>query len=286
MRLLTATVARNERIVGRLSRLTLAAEALGAAQPGQWVAITRPEALSILGRPFPLGALDPRTGQADIFYRDDVPGPGHVPYLDEANGSPSPVAPVGTTYRDDPATCPWLATLPAGASLDVLGPWGRPFQISALARHVVVLGSGTRLFGLLALSWALAACGDAVVVLHDAPTASDVMPPALLPPAAEYHVATLDGSAGSSGVALDLLPPLLRWADAVYAALPPAGYLPLRDLVHRHRLRVRRGYATVLAEAPLACYAAACDGCGVRLRGGGYALLCKDGPAFDLLALE
>ncbi|HZS91429.1 MAG TPA: hypothetical protein VFE42_28545 [Chloroflexota bacterium] len=268
MRPLTATVARNERIVGRLSRLTLAAEALGAAQPGQWVAITRPEALSILGRPFPLGALDPRTGQADIFYRDDVPGPGHVP------------------YRDDPAVCPWLATLPAGASLDVLGPWGRPFQISALARHVVVLGSGTRLFGLLALSWALAARGDAVVVLHDAPTASDLVPPALLPPAAEYHVATLDGSAGSSGVALDLLPPLLRWADAVYAALPPAGYLPLRDLVHRHRLRVRRGYATVLAEAPLACYAAACDGCGVRLRGGGYALLCKDGPAFDLLALE
>jgi NAD(P)H-flavin reductase len=316
MRPLTVTVARNERIVGRLSRLTLAAEALGAAQPGQWIALTRPEARAILGRPFPLGALDPRTGQADIFYRQDAHQPGgaphrqdahgpgtlhredtsgpapaiarpeHGPYRNEVAGSPSSAAPADSAVdRDDPTAWSWLATLPAGASLDLLGPWGRPFQISALARHVVMLGGGTRLFGLLALAWALTARGDAVVVLHDAPTASDLVPPALLPPAAEYHVATLDGSAGAAGVALDLLPPLLRWADAVYAALPPDDYLPLRDLVHRHRLRVRRGYATVLAEASLACYAGACDGCGIRLRTGSYALLCKDGPAFDLLDL-
>jgi len=267
MRPLSVTVTRNERIVGRLSRLSLASDVLGATQPGQWVAITRPDARAILGQPFPLGALDPRTGQADIFYCSDLTGSG------------------GISHHDAVAEASWLATLSGGDSLDVLGPWGRPFPISTLARHVVVLGSGTRLFGLLALATALVARGDAVVVLHDASTAADLVPPSLLPPAAEYHVATLDGSAGSSGVALDLLPPLLRWADAVYAALPPAEYLTLRDLVHRHRLRVRRGYATVLAEAPLACYAGACDCCGVPLREGGYALLCKDGPAFDLLNL-
>src|SRR5919109_303872 len=126
--------------------------------------------------------------------------------------------------------------------------------------------------------------GIAVVVLHDAPTATALVPPALLPPAAEYHVATANGTAGMRGTALDLLPPLLPWADALYAALPAGAYLTLRDLVYRRRLRVRRGFATVVAEASLACYAAACAGCAVPLRDG-YGLLCKDGPAFDLLEL-
>ncbi len=251
MRPLTATVTANEPAVGGLSRLSLHAPGLSSARPGQWLALTRPEARSVLAQPFPLAALDARSGGVDVLY-------------------------------DQQAA--WLASLAPANSIDVLGPWGRPFAIDRLARHVVLLGAGRRLLGLLALASVLIEDGVAVVVLHGAPTATLLLPPALWPSAAEYHVATADGSAGTTGAALDLLPPLLPWADALYAALPLDEYAALRDLIHRHRLRARRGFATVLASAPLACYAAACDGCAVPLRDG-YGLLCRDGPAFDLLAL-
>jgi dihydroorotate dehydrogenase electron transfer subunit len=254
MRSLSATVVRNEPLGRSLMRLTLAAGPLGSALPGQWLAVYRPSALTIVAQPFPLASPDVRAGSAAIL------------------------------YDRDEALASWLAVLPPGTALDVLGPWGRPFPIDGRARHVLLLATGARLLGVLALAAALVESGVAVVVLHDAPTATALVPPALLPHAAEYHVATADGTAGVAGTALDLLPPLLPWADALYAALPAEAYLTLRDLVHRHRLRVRRGFATVVAEGPLACYAAACDGCAVPLRDG-YGLLCKDGPAFDLLDL-
>ena len=255
MRPLIATIADNTPLLGDLTRLTLAARGLGAAQPGQWVAIRASGSLSILAHPFPLALVDRRGETATIFYRPGV-APG-----------------------------PWLALRNPGAALDVLGPWGRALPVDALARHSVLVGSGECLISLLALATALVGAGVAIVVLHDASTATALLPPALLPPAAEYHVATGDGSAGVSGTVLDLLPPLLPWADTLYAALPPDDYPILRDLVYRSRLRPRRGFATVVAEAPLACYAAACDGCAVPLRNG-YGLLCRDGPAFDLLDLQ
>ena len=255
MRPLTVTVAANEPVVGSLARLSLHAPALSAARAGQWLALARPEARSLLPHPFPLAAFDARAGTVDLLYDQQEP------------------------------LAPWLASLMPASALDVLGPWGRPFAVERLARHVVLLGDSRRLVGLLALAAALIDDGVAVVVLHGAPTATALLPPALWPPAAEYHVATADGTAGTTGTVLNLLPPLLPWADALYAALPPHEYPLLRDLVHRHRLRARRGFATVLASAPLACYAAACDGCAVPLRDG-YGLLCRDGPAFDLLSLE
>src|SRR5256714_6057162 len=211
MRALTAPVVHTEPLLRSLMRLILAAGPLGSALPGQCVALVRPSALSIVAHPFPLASLDIRAGTAAIL------------------------------YDGDEAVASWLALLPVGTVLDLLGPWGRPFPIDGHARHVLLLGTGTRLLGLLALASALVDGGVAVVVLHDAPTATALVPPALLPHAAEYHVATADGTAGVRGTALDLVPPLLPWADALYAALPAGAYLTLRDRVHRHRLHVRPG---------------------------------------------
>lgn len=262
MRAYTATVVANETVAAGLARLVLAAPALSAAGPGQWLAVRRPDALSILAQPLPITALDPRGGTAEVTYQTGT---------------------MGTMGAGD-ALADWLEMRPAGAAVEVLGPWGRALPSDERARHVILLARGTALLDLLALCRMLVDRGVAVVVLHDAATASALLPPSLLPTAVEYRVATADGTVGTPGSALDLLPPLLPWADALYAALPPELYPPLRDMVHRGRLRVRRGFATVLAAAPLACYAAACDGCAVPLRNG-QGLLCKDGPAFDLLEI-
>src|SRR2546423_14223949 len=142
MRALTATVVGNEPLVRSLLRLTLAAGPLASALPGQCVAVSRPSALSIVAHPFPLASLDIRAGTAAIL------------------------------YDGDEAVASWLALLPVGTALDLLGPWGRPFPIDGHARHVLLLGTGTRLLGLLAPPSAPLGGGVAVVVLHDAPTAT------------------------------------------------------------------------------------------------------------------
>src|SRR5919198_3342564 len=112
MRALTATVVGNEPLVGSLLRLTLAAGPLASALPGQCVAVARPSALSIVAHPFPLASLDIRAGTAAIV------------------------------YDGDEAVASWLALLPPGTALDLLGPWGRPFPIDGRARHVLLLGGG------------------------------------------------------------------------------------------------------------------------------------------------
>src|SRR5439155_23294160 len=144
MRALTATVVRNEPLLRSLMRLTLAAGPLGSALPGQCVAVSRPSALSIVAHPFPLASLDVRAGTAAIL------------------------------YDSGDAVASWLAVLPPGTALDLLGPWGRPFPIDGRSRHAVLLGTGTRLLGLLALASALVDAGVAVVVLLAAATVREV----------------------------------------------------------------------------------------------------------------
>src|SRR5919202_6270765 len=122
MRALSGTVVGNEPLVRGLLRLTLAAGPLASALPGQCVAVARPSALSIVAHPFPLASLDIRAGTAAIL------------------------------YDGDEAVASWLALLPAGTALHLLGPWGRPCPIDGHARHVLLLGSGTRLLSLLALA--------------------------------------------------------------------------------------------------------------------------------------
>ena len=279
MRAFTAAILANEPVASGLARLRFSAPALGAAQPGHWIGAIHTGSLEVLPRPLALTEMGPH-GAAALLY--EIPG---------APAASSPTAPTAAesgarlAVHDASGPGSWLATLTPGQTLQMVGPWGKPFPIDALARHVVLLGSGARLVTLLALAHALIDAGAAVVALHDAPGVSALLPPALLPEAVEYQVATADGSAGVTGTVLDALPPLLRWADVLYAALDPPLYPILRDMVHRERLRSRRGFATALATAPLACYAGACDGCAVPLRGDRYALLCKDGPAFDLLDL-
>lgn len=275
MRAFTASILANEAVAGGLSCLRFSAPALSAAQPGQWIGAVQPASLAVLPCPAALTATGPH-GEAALLYRRL-----------SAGGQDAGARAISTRPHGHDAAWlgSWFATLAPGDTLEMVGPWGKPWPIDALARHVVLLGSGERLIAVLALARALIDTGASVVVLHDAPGVSALLPPVLLPAAVEYQVATADGSAGVAGTVLDALPPLLTWADALYAALDPALYPALRDMVHRQRLRARRGFATALAAAPLACYAGACDGCTVPLRGDRYALLCKDGPAFDLLDL-
>src|SRR5690349_19946094 len=126
MRPLRAIIVRNDTVEWSLTGLTVQAEAVATAQPGQCLALRQPDALAVMAEPFPFAALEASERSADVLY-----------YAVEA-------------------LAPCLSLLPPGDEIDVLGPWGRPFPIDRLARHDVLIGSGRRLVGLLALAAALA----------------------------------------------------------------------------------------------------------------------------------
>lgn len=197
------------------------------------------------------------------------------------------------------------AALRPGAGVDLIGPLGCGFELAATARRLLLVADTAHLPVLLPLVLS-EACpergrrveglarqkpgflekpGLSVALLLSAPTAAELYPIRLLPPAMEVHLVTADGSAGHGGSALDLLPDLVRWADCVCIADDPATYPALAVIVREVRLGPAERFAQALVVPPLACGVGACQGCGVQVAGG-VKLACTDGPVFDLLELR
>jgi len=185
------------------------------------------------------------------------------------------------------------AALQTGTSVDLIGPLGRGFAVNAEARRLLLVADTMHLPVLLPLSFQQqvegrspsTGSGRGVALLLSAPTAAELYPVRLLPPALEVHVVTADGSAGHQGSALDLFPDLVRWADCACIASDPATYPALAEIVREVRLRPGRGFAQALVVPPMACGVGACQGCAVPAARGPR-LACADGPVFDLLELR
>jgi dihydroorotate dehydrogenase electron transfer subunit len=185
------------------------------------------------------------------------------------------------------------AALQAGARVDLIGPLGRGFTVNAEARRLLLVADTAHLPVLLPLAsqrsaegrTSSASLGRGVALLLSAPTAAELYPVRLLPPALEVHVVTADGSAGHRGSVLDRFPDLVRWADTVCVASDPATYRPLAEIVRQVRVGPGRRFAQALVVPPMACGVGACQGCAVPTARA-TKLACTDGPVFDLLELR
>ena len=199
------------------------------------------------------------------------------------------------------------AALQPGASVDLIGPLGRGFEIPAATERLLLVASTDCLPALLPLThhqkpgsgqkpgvWEkpgfYADKPDfSIALLLSAPTAADLYPIRLLPPAVEVTIVTADGSAGQRGSILkrsdDLLPDLVRWADCACIAGDPATYPALAEIVREVRAGSGRRFAQALVVPPMACGVGACQGCAVSVARG-TKLACTDGPVFDLLELR
>ena len=183
-----------------------------------------------------------------------------------------------------------LATrLQPGATVNILGPLGQGFEVQASVRRLLLVADTAHLPMLLGLAQprnlvSSKEPGLSVALLLSAPTAAELYPIQLLPPALEVHVVTADGSAGHRGSPLDLFPDLARWADCVCIAREPDTYPALAHIVREVRLGPGPGFAQALLVPPLICGVGACQGCAVETAHG-TKLACTDGPVFDLLAL-
>jgi dihydroorotate dehydrogenase electron transfer subunit len=187
----------------------------------------------------------------------------------------------------------WIATRPAGASCDLLGPLGTAFVVRRSARNLLLVADGTGIAPIRVVAEQESNRRN-VTLLMSGRSVGELWPSDRLPTTVEYVTATEDGSFGITGSAIDAIKPLLEWADQLCASGPWAMLAALGRL----REEAERASATypgraalldaqVGVEQRLACAMGVCRGC-VVTGPGGSARVCREGPVFALgeLAFE
>jgi dihydroorotate dehydrogenase electron transfer subunit len=184
-----------------------------------------------------------------------------------------------------------LAEALPGQRVTIVGPLGKAFPPPQSGERVTIVAGGTGIASVYELAARLAD-SHPVEVLFGARTVSDLMAvedfEALKIP---LRIATEDGSAGVRGVVTDLLESALE-GPTVGVDLSGSGrrvYIcgPTAMMRRCAEIASRREVPCIAAlESTMACGFGVCLGCAAPLQQGGYALVCRDGPAFDAASID
>jgi dihydroorotate dehydrogenase electron transfer subunit len=253
----------------------------GGARAGQFIHVRTPDCSGVvLRRPFTINTYDRAAGEITVHFR---------------------------VYGRGTET---LARARPGDRIGMLGPLGRPFEVDARTRHVLLVAGGLGIAGVRALVDESLAVGRRVTLLFGAATAAEVYPATLLPDEVEYVVATDDGSLGHDGFVTDLVPQYEAWADQAFACGPEPMLATLARLATGRDARLgvarlgrkrgggrpapsgspiarRKAWLQVSLEQRMGCAVGACLGC-VVWGTGGPVRVCREGPVFaaDEIAWE
>jgi dihydroorotate dehydrogenase electron transfer subunit len=256
-----ATVAENRAEGAASWRLALRVEGWPGFGPGQFVMLS-PGARAAAHRTDPL-----------------LPRPMAVYRAREGDGA----AEVEILYKVTGRGTRLLAETLPGQRIGLVGPLGRSFDPPAPGERAVVVAGGTGIASVY--EFARRSCGEtSVSVLLGARSAEDLMGVADFADLdVDLRIATEDGSSGRRGLVTALLEEALEEAgDArVYACGPTPMMRRCAELV------AERGRTCIVSlENHMACGFGVCLGCAAPLRGGGYALVCRDGPMFDAASMD
>lgn len=168
-----------------------------------------------------------------------------------------------------------------GQTLDVLGPVGEPYRFRRTLRNVLLLAFDTPPTALLPM----------IPLLLENQTGVTVI---LLGSAASYRTAHLPPEVEVVRGDADLNWPdrvlTVGLADQVFAVVHPDDELGrfkrLWDLFSALRADIPKHFLFGVFRPLLPCGAGACQACMIRLHQGAVALVCKDGPAFDLTQVK
>jgi dihydroorotate dehydrogenase electron transfer subunit len=181
----------------------------------------------------------------------------------------------------DPVTS-WLATVPAGAQVDVIAPLGRPFALPKQRVPCVLVADGCASAPMFSLAERLRERGCTVYMLLGGATEAHLFGALEARRAARgVTVTTRDGSVGIAGGVVDVLPDLLRRteADVVYAAGPV-------DVLHGvARVAETHGaWSQTAVDVPAGCGTGLCMSCVLPVVGeDGVTRMvrgCTEGPVF------
>ncbi|MEZ4281356.1 MAG: dihydroorotate dehydrogenase electron transfer subunit [Myxococcota bacterium] len=182
-----------------------------------------------------------------------------------------------------------LADLRDAEVVPLVGPLGRGFdavdpEAAEAAGPALLVGGGTGIASLYEWARVLAARGRPVTVLLGARSAGDLLGwsdfEALGVP---LVAATEDGSAGVRGLVTAPLADRLRESPGatVYAVGPTPMMRACAALAGSAGAR-----CYVSLENPMACGFGVCLGCAAPRSGGGFALVCRNGPVFDAAEID
>jgi len=198
----------------------------------------------------------------------------------------------------------WLSQRQRGDKVDILGPLGNGFSVEPEARNLLLVAGGIGIAPLVFLAQRGAA-QRSVTLIYGASVASKLYPPSSsqakrsnllsLPGSVRFIPVTEDGSIGKKGLATDVLPDFLDWADQVYACGSIDMYKTMSDLIcysegaerpknlsqDKVRKESKLKRCQVSLEVRMGCGIGACYGCTVNTRKG-LKKVCHDGPVFEL----
>jgi dihydroorotate dehydrogenase electron transfer subunit len=177
----------------------------------------------------------------------------------------------------------WLADCRSRDVLDVVGPLGRPFPVPRDPVSCLLLGVGTGTAPLFSLAARLADRGCAADFLLGGESADRVFGALTARRTGRSAaIATTDGSLGSRGSVVDMLPTVLQHArtDVIYASAPTSVLRPVCALARRYSLPVQ----ALVADPAMTCGTGLCAGCVLPVVGkDGVTRMvraCVDGPVF------
>lgn len=167
-----------------------------------------------------------------------------------------------------------------GEPVLVLGPYGRPFQLSELGGKKLVMVAGG--VGLAPMAFAARECssrGSRPVFLYGAREAKELVLLDELRVVADVELATDDGSAGHHGFVTELLDTLLErttQVDEIWTCGPEPMMAAVAGIASSHGVP-----CVVSVESRMACGRGLCLGCAIPDHGGKPRYVCCDGPIFD-----
>ncbi|MBI4974851.1 MAG: dihydroorotate dehydrogenase electron transfer subunit [Candidatus Omnitrophica bacterium] len=176
-----------------------------------------------------------------------------------------------------------------GESLDIIGPLGNGFDIKAgMGQATIIIAGGIGVAPLVSLAEEIARSprpalhGRELYVLIGACKRSHILcEKDFKKLGAKVLIATEDGSKGYKGLATDLLKDFLNpkpyiLYPAIYACGPNEMLKTVAWIAKDRRIPCQ-----ISLEERMACGVGACLGCAVKVKGGGYKMVCKDGPIFN-----
>jgi len=214
----------------------------------------------------------------------------------------------------------WLSQRKAGERINILGPSGKGFTVGPKSKNLLLVAGGIGVAPLVFLMQQ-ALSQHQITLIHGASTAAQLYsfdysqdrpfplassPLSLrakrsnlshLPKGVQFIHVTEDGSTGQKGMATDVLPDFLDWADQIYACGPVGMYKAMaltlnpspskgarkstvgEGLVPSHSLKLRK--CQVSLEVRMGCGFGACYACTIDTKKG-LKQVCRDGPVFEL----
>jgi len=172
----------------------------------------------------------------------------------------------------------WLSKRQKGEKLDILGPLGNGYRLPILPASLLLVAGGLGIAPLNFLAHLAVQQGHQVTLLYGVRTASQLIPPELLPDNIQLLISTEDGSGGEKGLVSSLIPVFANQAERIYACGPLPMYRSISEICSKEIINKP---VQISLEVRMGCGLGFCYACTIKTRQG-LKQVCKDGPVFNL----